>query len=132
VRPLHHPAIEDITIEGIFHALSDPVRFAIYLDIAASDCSQTCSDFLKVNKRSIPKSTLSQHFKILRESGLIRAERRGVEMHNISRCIEINKRFPGLLPAILTAYAVQRATKAPRPRPARRPSRSPAKATTNR
>jgi DNA-binding transcriptional ArsR family regulator len=124
VRPLHHPAIEDITVEGIFHALSDPVRFAIYLDIAASDCSLTCSDFLKVNKRPVPKSTLSLHFKVLREAGLIRAERHGVEMRNTSRCPEIEKRFPGLLRAILNAYSIQRATKANRRKPARRPPRS--------
>jgi DNA-binding transcriptional ArsR family regulator len=34
----------------------------------------------------IPKSSLSQHFKALREAGLIRSERHGVEMRNTSRC----------------------------------------------
>ena len=55
----------------------------------------------------IPKSTLSQHFKALREAGLIRSERRGVEMHNVSRCAEIDKRFPGLLQAIVNARKIQ-------------------------
>jgi len=107
VRPLFHPSIQDITVEGILHALSDSVRVAIYVDIAGSQCSQNCSNFLNVSEKSIPKSTLSQHFKALREAGLIRGERRGVEMHNTSRCAEIESRFPGLIKAIIHAHKVQ-------------------------
>jgi DNA-binding transcriptional ArsR family regulator len=107
MRPLFHPAIEDVTVEGILHALSDPVRVAIYAGIVASECSQNCSSFLKVSEKRIPKSTLSQHFKALREAGLIRGERRGVEMHNISRCAEVEKRFPGLIMAIVNAHKIQ-------------------------
>src|SRR3978361_1749671 len=101
MRPLLHPSIEDITVEGILHALSDPVRVAIYAGIAGSGCSQPCSEFLKISEKDIPKSTLSQHFKALREAGLIRGERKGVEMLNTSRCAEIDKRFPGLIAAIV-------------------------------
>ena len=107
VRPLFHPSLEDITVEGILHALSDPVRAAIYADIVAQECSQNCSMFLTVSDKAIPKSTLSQHFRALREAGLIRGERRGVEMHNISRHAEIEHRFPGLLQAIVNAHAIQ-------------------------
>jgi DNA-binding transcriptional ArsR family regulator len=107
MRPLFHPSIEDVTVEGILHALSDPVRVAIFAEIIASDCSQTCSNFLQMSEKIIPKSTLSQHFKILREAGLIRGERRGVEMHNVSRCVEIDKRFPGLIAAIIKAHKIQ-------------------------
>src|ERR1700676_1362543 len=112
MRPLIHPSIDDVTVEGILHALSDPVRVAIYADIVGSSCSQTCSDFLKVSEKTIPKSTLSQHFKALREAGLIRGERVGVEMRNTSRCAEIDQRFPGLLKAIVKAHNVQLAGKA--------------------
>ncbi len=107
MRPLFHPSIEDITVEGILHALSDPVRVAIYAQIVGSECSRTCSNFLHVSEKTIPKSTLSQHFKSLREAGLIRSERRGVEMHNTSRCEELQKRFPGLIPAIIGAHILQ-------------------------
>jgi DNA-binding transcriptional ArsR family regulator len=118
MKPLVHPALDDVTVEGILHALSDPVRVAIFARIAASDCAQTCSDFLTVRERNVPKSTLSQHFKALREAGLIRSERCGVEMHNTSRCPEIETRFPGLIAAIVKAHYIQTATlrKAPRPR----------------
>jgi DNA-binding transcriptional ArsR family regulator len=107
MRPLFHPALEDITVEGVLHALSDPVRASIFSDIAASACPQTCSSYLKVSDRSIPKSTLSQHFKALRDAGLIRSERQGVEMHNTSRCLELERRFPGLISAIVNAHYVQ-------------------------
>ena len=89
------------------HALSDPVRVAIFADIAGSGCSQNCSRFLKVSEKDIPKSTLSQHFKALREAGLIRGERHGVEMRNTSRCAEIDQRFPGLIGAIVKAHYLQ-------------------------
>ncbi len=117
MKPLIHPSIDTITVEGILHALSDPVRVAIYADMAGAGCAQTCSTFLQVVDRSIPKSTLSQHFRTLREAGLIRSERQGVEMLNTTRCGEIEQRFPGLLPAIMHAHRVQLAEKV---RPARR------------
>jgi DNA-binding transcriptional ArsR family regulator len=128
MRPLLHPSIEDITVEGILHALSDPARVAIYAGIVGAKCSQTCSNFLTVSEKAIPKSTLSQHFKALREAGLIRAERRGVEMHNVSRCAEIERRFPGLIAAIVNSHHVQLADKQRRARTIRRKSagRTPA------
>ncbi|MBV9876407.1 MAG: helix-turn-helix transcriptional regulator [Verrucomicrobia bacterium] len=107
MRPLFHPPIEDVTVEGILHALSDPVRVAIFSNLANSDCAYNCSTFLNVTEKKIPKSTLSHHFKALREAGLIRAERRGVEMHNTSRCREIESRFPGLIAAIINAHKAQ-------------------------
>lgn len=109
MRPLIHPAIDDVTVEGILHALSDPVRVAIYAQLAGSKCATICSNFLQISDREIPKSTLSQHFRALREAGLVRSERQGVEMYNVSRCTEIEQRFPGLIKAILNAHAVQAA-----------------------
>jgi DNA-binding transcriptional ArsR family regulator len=127
MRPLFHPAIEDISVEAILHALSDPIRVAIYADIVGSECSRNCSNFLKVSDKVIPKSTLSQHFKALREAGLIRGERIGVEMHNTSRCAEIEQRFPGLISSIVNAHKVQlsgKSTARNKRKPARRKGNS--------
>jgi DNA-binding transcriptional ArsR family regulator len=123
MRPLFHPSIEDVTVEAILHALSDPVRVAIFSQIVGSDCSHSCSNFLNISEKAIPKSTLSQHFKALREAGLIRGERRGVEMHNTSRCGEIDKRFPGLIAAIVKAHNVQSQGNARKRKPAGRNAR---------
>jgi DNA-binding transcriptional ArsR family regulator len=125
MRPLFHPSVEDVTVEAILHALSDPVRVAIYANIVGADCSQNCSTFLSVSNKTIPKSTLSQHFKVLREAGLICSERRGVEMQNTSRCEEIDRRFPGLIRTIVNAHNIQlkgkgRSGKGSKPKPAKR------------
>jgi DNA-binding transcriptional ArsR family regulator len=107
MRPLFHPAIEEVSVEAILHALSDPVRVAIYAGIVGQHCPQNCSTFLQIGDKPIPKSTLSQHFKILREAGLIHSERRGVEMHNTSRCAEIDARYPKLISTIVKAHEIQ-------------------------
>ena len=109
MRPLIHPEIVDVPLEMILHALADPVRVAIFADIVRQDCSQSCSSFLTVGQKAIPKSTLSHHFRTLREAGLIYSERRGVEMHNTSRCAEVDARYPGLLSAIANAHNIQMA-----------------------
>ncbi|MEI9952396.1 MAG: helix-turn-helix domain-containing protein [Pseudomonadota bacterium] len=107
MKPLVHPALEDITVEGILHALSDPTRVEIFAKIADSSGPANCSSFLNVGEKVVPKSTLSQHFKALRDAGLVRSERVGVEMKNRSRCAEIETRFPGLLSAIVGALKTQ-------------------------
>jgi DNA-binding transcriptional ArsR family regulator len=108
MRPLFHPAIDDVTVENILHALADPVRVAILAGILASNSSKTCTAFSNVNQTEIPKSTLSQHFKVLREAGLIRSERSGVELRNTARCQEIEERFPGLVTTIVRAHNLQK------------------------
>ena len=108
MRPLFHPALSDITVEGLLYALSDPVRAQIYAGMLASECSLNCSNFRRIDNRTLPKATLSQHFKILREAGLIRSERKGVEVHNTTRTAELKERFGDMLVAILTTYAAQK------------------------
>jgi len=107
MRPLFHPAAEDITVEGILHALSDPVRVRIFAEIARADCAQTCSAFLEVSDKKVPKSTLSQHFNVLRAAGLIRSERIGVELHNTPRHDDLHERFSALITAIINAHTAQ-------------------------
>lgn len=108
MRPIIHPSVEDITVEGILHALSDPVRVQILAGIVKAECPKSCTNFKIVENRELPKSTLSQHFKVLREAGLIRSERKGVELHNSTRYAEICERFGPLLTAIFDAYSAER------------------------
>jgi len=118
MKPLVHPALEDISVEGILHALSDPTRVEIFAKIADSSHSANCASFLTVGEKAVPKSTLSQHFKVLRDAGLVHSERVGVEMQSKSRGPEIETRFPGLLSAIMGALRTQSAE-----RTAARPSK---------
>lgn len=107
MRPFAHPSAESVTVEGILHALSDPERMAIFASLLKADAAQACTNFQQINGRTVPKSTLSQHFRVLREAGLIHSERQGVEMLNRPRRPEIDRRFPGLLDAVIGAYCRQ-------------------------
>ena len=105
MRPLYHPSLEDITVQGLLYAMSDPVRVRICAELAQAEGTMNCAAFLPNGKTKIPKSTMSQHFKILREAGLIRSERKGVELKNSSRCPELKKKYGPMLTEILKAYA---------------------------
>ena len=104
MRPLLHPSLDDLRPDAILHALADRERAAIFADIARSECVERCSEVAEQRGRTVPKSSLSQHLKILREAGLVRSERVGAQLRNHSRCTEVEQRFPGLIKAILTAY----------------------------
>jgi DNA-binding transcriptional ArsR family regulator len=95
-RPLHHPSTDDLTLDALLHALADPVRRDIVAKLVASDglnCGQACD--------GLAPSTVSHHHRILRDAGLIRSEKRGVEVFNTARDADVEARFPGLLAAIL-------------------------------
>jgi DNA-binding transcriptional ArsR family regulator len=99
-----HPAKEDITLAGVLGALSDPLRLKILEKLlerrdGALSCSAAapCAD--------MAKSTLSHHFRVLRDAGLIRTTKQGVEHLNSVRWDDVNERFPGLLRTILKFQA---------------------------
>jgi DNA-binding transcriptional ArsR family regulator len=108
MRALHHPRVEEITVEGILYALSDPVRAQIFARLASAECGRNCSAFLNIQDNPLPKSTLSQHFRVLREAGLILSERRGVELVNSTRCAELAERFGPMIQSIVAAYDRQK------------------------
>ncbi|MBV8061868.1 MAG: helix-turn-helix transcriptional regulator [Alphaproteobacteria bacterium] len=111
MRSLYHPPVDQITVEGILHAFSDPIRIEIFANLAMAECAKNCSTFLTIHKQQLPKSTLSQHFRILREAGLIRSERKGVELVNVTRCAELKQRFGPMVQGIVEAYAAQQKAK---------------------
>ena len=69
------------------------MRLCIFVQLLDADCAKNCSAFLNVTNTPLPKSSLSQHFKILREAGLIHSERKGVELQNRTRCLEYQSKF---------------------------------------
>jgi DNA-binding transcriptional ArsR family regulator len=50
MKPQFHPSADDITVESILHALSDPARVQIFAAIARSECAQTCAAFLEFER----------------------------------------------------------------------------------
>jgi DNA-binding transcriptional ArsR family regulator len=99
-REITHPAIEHVALTTVMAALSDPVRLSI-VRLAASEHGLPCRAF----EQQIPKSTLSHHWRVLREAGLIRQEGQGTSRMNFLRRAEFDGRFPGLLDAVLAADA---------------------------
>ncbi|MGI4855696.1 MAG: ArsR/SmtB family transcription factor [Janthinobacterium lividum] len=96
MRSYSHPAVEDVTLEHVFHALSDSVRLGIVRHLArVSEAS--CGEL----DGGRPKSSMSHHFRILREAGLVRTRIVGTMHQNALRAAELNQRFPGLLDAVL-------------------------------
>ena len=89
----------------MLHALADPVRLAfVRVLLDGEERGVNCVDTMNRAHLAMPKSTCSQHFQILREAGVVRSERRGVELINYLRRDDLEKRFPGLLASILEAY----------------------------
>ncbi len=107
MRPLYHPAVDEITVQGLLHALADPVRVRILMELLSTDSSLNCTTFLHLHPAPLPKSTLSKHMGVLREAGLIQSERRGVELHNRVRLHDTIPKFGRLVDAILDAYRLE-------------------------
>lgn len=94
-----HPTKEDITLDGVLAALADPMRLRIMRSLMEVEGCLSCSEAAPCP--NMAKSTLSHHFRILREAGLIRTSKSGVENRNVVRAEEIDQRFPGLLELVM-------------------------------
>ncbi|MGG8409879.1 ArsR/SmtB family transcription factor [Streptomyces sp. 12297] len=104
-RRLAHPGPDEIVLEGVLHALSDPVRLAIVRRLAAAPDALACSAF----DLPVTKSTTTHHFRVLRESGVVRQTYRGTAKLNALRADELERLFPGLLDRVLHAAAAEEA-----------------------
>jgi DNA-binding transcriptional ArsR family regulator len=96
MRFLYHPDQKDITLAGVLYALGDPVRLEIVRRLATKG-EQCCAEF----DLAIAKSTMSNHFKILREAGIVFTRKEGTQHINQLRREELEALFPGLLEAVL-------------------------------
>lgn len=94
-----HPATEEISLAGVLGALADPMRLRIVSSLCKKNNCMSCCEAAPCP--DMAKSTLSHHFRVLREAGIIRTSKIGVENRNIIRIDDINARFPGLLKQIL-------------------------------
>lgn len=97
MREKKHPKMEEIEITDIMYGLSDPARVEIVRLIAQAGKPLTCGE-LNCDR---PKSSMSHHFKILRDTGIIETSIEGKEHLNSLRSTEIEKKFPGILKSIL-------------------------------
>lgn len=97
MRPFKHPAASELSLERVLYALSDSIRLDIVRHLARVEAA-TCGEL----DGGRPKSTVSHHFKVLREAGLVFTKNNGTIHMNTLRREDLESRFPGLLAAILT------------------------------
>ncbi|MCG8365524.1 MAG: helix-turn-helix domain-containing protein [Pseudanabaenales cyanobacterium] len=96
MRPVYHPDRKDITLAGVLYALGDPIRLEI-VKLLAEKGELTCAAF----DLSVAKSTMSHHFKLLREAGILYCRKQGTQHLNSLRGEDLEARFPGLLESVL-------------------------------
>lgn len=102
MRPLFHPELHEIRLEDVFHALSDPIRMEIIRRLVSAP-EQFCGEF----EFGLTKSTLSHHFRVLREAGVTRTRISGTQRFISLRRQDLETRFPGLLALILQDAATK-------------------------
>jgi DNA-binding transcriptional ArsR family regulator len=92
----HHPPREALELATVLHALSDPARLAIVRHLADRDeCACGGIDL------DLSKATVSHHYKVLREAGVVRTRPEGRKRLLSLRRGDLDDRFPGLLAAVL-------------------------------
>ena len=96
---LHHPNRSDLDLPSVLHALSDPQRLRIVRQLAERAQPCACSSF----GLDVTKSTLTHHFRVLREAGVISQALAGTSKLNSLRREDLDARFPGLLDAVLAS-----------------------------
>ncbi|GAB3940290.1 helix-turn-helix transcriptional regulator [Spirosoma harenae] len=94
-----HPTLDQITLTGVLHALSDPVRLNFVQNLAKHACEKSCGSI----ETPVAKSTMSHHLRVLREAGIIRARTEGTQCLVSLRMNELEAKFPSVFCSILKA-----------------------------
>jgi hypothetical protein len=90
-----HPEPEEMQLGALLAALADPQRRRVIAELVRAEplTERTCVSF----GLPVSKASLTHHFRVLREAGLIRQVDRGNSRAAQLRRDEIEARFPGLL-----------------------------------
>ncbi|WP_159945503.1 MULTISPECIES: helix-turn-helix transcriptional regulator [unclassified Nocardiopsis] len=94
---LHHPDAADIELVDVLAALGHPVRLEVARALS-SGAERFCGEVLT----DVPKSSMTHHWRVLRESGVIRQRRVGRRLYLTLRRDDLDARFPGLLDLVLS------------------------------
>lgn len=98
-RTVEHPELSEVSLQQALEALVDPVRRMVVCQLAQAGGEKGCGTF----ETPVSHSTLTHHFNVLREAGVIRQHYRGTAKLNSLRTAEMETRFPGLLSAVVNA-----------------------------
>jgi DNA-binding transcriptional ArsR family regulator len=92
----------ETNLTEVLQALGDPVRLAIVRGLAAETRPRACGTFAYLG---VSPSTLSHHFKVLREAGVIATRADGHQRLNSLARESLDAHYPGLLDSVLAAAA---------------------------
>jgi DNA-binding transcriptional ArsR family regulator len=91
------PDISGIVLVDVLRAVADPIRLQIVQTLADGRPHGKCGEHWDFG---VHKSTMSHHFRVLRDAGLTRTTVTG-RNHTIElRRAELDTRFPGLIDAL--------------------------------
>jgi DNA-binding transcriptional ArsR family regulator len=110
----NHPEREQIRLENVLFALGNPLRLEI-IRILADGSEQSCN---ALRHEDVAKSTMTHHWRVLRDSGVIWQRPQGRENMISLRREDLDARFPGLLDTLLKVMHAAKAC-APAPTPHR-------------
>jgi DNA-binding transcriptional ArsR family regulator len=101
--PDDHPQTADLDLGKVLAALADPHRRKVIGDLLreADGAVRTCWSF----DLPVAKSTITHHFKVLRDSGLVISLDMGNRREVVLRKEDLDHRFPGLLDVIRNEHA---------------------------
>ncbi|MGW2371782.1 ArsR/SmtB family transcription factor [Kitasatospora sp. NPDC001683] len=98
-RVIVHPGVEDVSVQQVLEALADPARRSVVRTLAHAGADLSCGSF----DLPVGRSTSSHHFSVLRAAGVLRQYYVGTTKMNTLRTEELERRFPGLLTAVVAA-----------------------------
>jgi DNA-binding transcriptional ArsR family regulator len=92
------PDLVDVQLVDVLRALADPIRLEVVRRLADGEPRPKTVQLWNFD---VQKSTLSHHFKTLREAGLTRTIVNGRQHDILLRRAELDERFPGLIESVL-------------------------------
>lgn len=97
---LPHPGVDDLEVGPILLALADENRRRVVAELAARpDEERLCASF----DLPVSKSSRTHHWRVLREAGLVHQRDAGNRLYMRLRKEDLDRRFPGLIEAVVTA-----------------------------
>ncbi|MDQ1019464.1 ArsR/SmtB family transcription factor [Streptomyces afghaniensis] len=97
---LPHPRTEDLEVGPVLLALADENRRRVVAELAARpDEERLCASF----ELPVSKSSRTHHWRVLREAGLVYQRDAGNRLYMRLRKDDLDRRFPGLIQAVIAA-----------------------------